>query len=151
MQSVNLSAEHQGVRYPISGFCDPRFDKVLERFVANFAEGAEDGACVAVSVNGKPAVDLWGGFADRAHSKPWQRDNIVNMMSVSKVASAVCIHRLIDRGLLDMDAPVAKYWPEFAQAGKEKLPLKYVLDHRSGLALVTEPKPGAITDWKWMT
>ena len=151
MKPVTTSATHDGVTYPIQGECDPRFNKVLERFVANFSEGAEDGAAVSVTLDGKPVVDLWGGFADRARKKPWQRDSIINMMSVSKVASAVCIHRLIDQGLLDMDAPVAKYWPEFAQAGKEKLPLKYVLDHRSGLALVTEPKPGAITDWKWMT
>jgi CubicO group peptidase (beta-lactamase class C family) len=151
MQPVNTSAEHQGARYPISGYCDPRFNKVLERFAANFAEGAEDGACVSVTLDGKPVVDLWGGFADRAHTKPWQRDTIVNMMSVSKAASAVCMHMLIDRGLIDMEAPVAKYWPEFAQAGKEKLPVKYVLDHRSGLALVPEVKYGAIADWKWMT
>jgi CubicO group peptidase (beta-lactamase class C family) len=151
MKPVTTIASYGDVQYPIRGEYDPRFQEVLDRFVANFAEGSETGASVAVMLNGRPVVDLWGGFADRQNAKPWEKDTIVNMMSVSKVASAVCTHMLIERGKLDPEAPVAKYWPEFAQAGKEKLPLKYVLDHRSGLALVTEPKPGGITDWKWMT
>lgn len=151
MKEINTSARHGGIEYPIHGFCEPRFAAVLERFTANFSEGEEVGACVAVLHQGRPVVDLWGGFADRACRNAWQRDTLVNMMSVSKVASAVCIHMLIERGVLQLDAPVARYWPEFAQAGKERLPLRYVLDHRSGLAMVTERKAGAITDWKWMT
>ncbi len=151
MQEVLASARHGGIEYPVRGSCEPRFERVLERFTAHFTAGEELGACVSVMHAGKPVVDLWGGFADRACRKPWQRDTLVNMMSVSKIASAVCIHLLIERGVLDLDAPVARYWPEFAQAGKERLPLRYVLDHRSGLAMITERKAGAITDWNWMT
>jgi len=151
MREIKTTARHGRIDYPIQGLCEERFQSVLERFAANFAEGQETGAGVAVMHNGLPVVDLWGGFADKSCSRPWQRDTLVNMMSVSKVASAVCTHMLIERGALDLDAPVARYWPEFAQAGKEKLPLRYVLDHRSGLAIVTERKAGAITDWNWMT
>ena len=151
MMDVKTTARHGGIEYPIQGQFDDRFRPVLERFVANFSEGLETGAAASVMEQGRVVVDLWGGFADRNCRRPWERDTIVNMMSVSKVASAVCIHMLIARGLLDPDEPVARYWPEFAQAGKEKLPLRYVLDHRSGLAIVTQRKAGAITDWTWMT
>ncbi len=124
---------------------------VVERFAAHFAEGAEVGASVAVTIRGEPVVDLWGGYSDRAHARPWQRDTIVNMMSVSKIASALCIHMLVERGLVDVEAPVAKYWPEFAQGGKEQLPLRYVLDHRAGLPGVTEKLPrGSFYNWRLM-
>jgi CubicO group peptidase (beta-lactamase class C family) len=151
MDQFRGSAEHGGRVYPIEGHCDPRFAKVRERFVANFAEGAEVGATVAVTWRGEPVVDLWGGFADRACLRPWQRDTIVNMMSVSKIASAVCIYMLVDRGLVDPAQPVARYWPEFGQGGKSALPLRYVLDHRAGLAAVTEKLPrGSFYNWRVM-
>ncbi len=94
----------------------------------------EVGASFAVTINGKHVIDIWGGHADAAQTRPWKKDTIVNVYSTTKVMTAICIHMLVDRGLLDLDAPVAKYWPEFAQAGKENLPVRYLLSHTSGLA-----------------
>ena len=147
MEYVKTRALHQGRRYPIEGYYEPRFAAVFERFAANFAEGLELGACAAAMVEGKLAFDLWGGFADRASQFAWRHDTLVNMMSVSKAVAGICVYILVDRGLADPEARVARYWPEFGQAGKQSLPLKYVLDHRAGLALISEPLPrGAVYD-----
>jgi CubicO group peptidase (beta-lactamase class C family) len=144
-------ARHGGCDYPIEGYCDPAFTKVRDRFIANFTEGTEVGATVAVNWHGRQAVDLWGGYRDKECRQPWQRDTIVNMMSVAKIASAACIHLLVDRGAIDVNEPVASYWPEFGRAGKEKLPLRFVLDHRAGLAAVTEALPrGSFYNWRLM-
>lgn len=152
MAEINESAAHAGVIYPIHGTCDVRFTPVLDRLVANFAAGWETGASVAVVVDGRSVVDLWGGYADAACTRLWQHDTIVSMHSVAKGVTAICLYMLVDRGLVDPDAPVARYWPEFAAAGKENLPLRYVLDHRAGLPYLTEPLPrGAIFDWAAMT
>jgi CubicO group peptidase (beta-lactamase class C family) len=93
----------------------------------------EVGATVAVSVGGKLVVDLWAGHADAARTRPWTRDTIVNVASTTKGLTTICAHRLVDRGLLDLQAPVAKYWPEFAQAGKAAIPVHFLLSHRAGL------------------
>jgi len=92
-------------------------------------------------VDGEMVVDLWAGHADAAHTRPWERDTIVNVYSTTKGMTAICAHRLVDQGLLDLDAPVAKYWPEFAQAGKEELPVRYLLSHRAGLPAVKDVMP----------
>jgi CubicO group peptidase (beta-lactamase class C family) len=84
-------------------------------------------------------VDLWGGYRDAAHARIWTADTVVNMMSVSKIASAISIFWLVERGVLDVDEPVAAYWPEFAAGDKEALPLQWVLDHRAGLAVLDPP------------
>ncbi len=118
----------------IDGFCEERFKSVKEVFQSNFDDNLEVGASFAVTLNGKHVVDLWGGYANAAKTKEWKKNTIVNVYSTTKVMTAICIHILIDRGLLDLDAPVAKYWPEFAQAGKENLPVRYLLSHTSGLA-----------------
>ena len=118
----------------IDGFCEERFKSVKEAFQSNFDNNLEVGASFAVTLNGKHVVDLWGGYANAAKTKEWKKNTIVNVYSTTKVMTAICIHILIDRGLLDLDAPVAKYWPEFAQAGKENLPVRYLLSHTSGLA-----------------
>ena len=97
-------------------------------------------------------VDLWAGTADQAGTRPWERDTIVNVYSTTKGMTALCAHRLVDRGLLDLDASVAKYWPEFAQGGKEELPVRYLLSHRAGLPALTDPLPkGSLYQWDTMT
>jgi CubicO group peptidase (beta-lactamase class C family) len=120
--------------FEISGYCEDRFSSVKEAFQTNFEKDLEVGASFAVTINGKHVIDIWGGYADAARTKPWEKDTIVNVYSTTKVMTAICIHILVDRGLLDLEAPVAKYWPEFAQAGKQQLPVKYLLSHTSGLA-----------------
>jgi len=118
----------------IEGFCEEQFKSVKEVFESNFDDNLEVGASFAVTINGKHVVDLWGGYANAEKTKKWKKDTIVNVYSTTKVMTALCIHMLVDRGLLDLDAPVANYWPEFAQAGKENLLIRYLLSHTSGLA-----------------
>ena len=136
----------------IEGECAPRFAAVREAFAANFAAGREVGASFAASVDGKLVVDLWAGHADAAATRPWERDTIVNVWSVTKAITSLCAHMLVDRGLLDLDAPVAEYWPEFAQAGKQAIPVRHLLTHQAGLAAIRAPLPrDAFYDWSCMT
>src|SRR6185295_2252450 len=121
----------------IHGECAPGFEAVREAFAANFDGGLEVGASFAAVRDGKPVVDLWAGHADAERSRPWQRDTIVNVFSTTKAPTALCAHILVDRGLLDVDAPVARYWPEFAQAGKERITTRQLLSHSAGLAGVS--------------
>ncbi len=125
----------------IEGSCDPRFKRVREAFESNFVAGLEVGAAVAATVDGKPVVDLWAGHADKAGTRPWQRDTLVNVYSTTKGITAMLAHRLVDQGRLDLDAPVASYWPEFAAAGKAKIPVNYLLSHRAGMAAVRKQLP----------
>jgi CubicO group peptidase (beta-lactamase class C family) len=135
----------------IEGQCAPRFAKVKDAFAKNFAVEGEVGASFAATVDGELVVDLWGGSADAAGSRPWRRDTIANVWSTTKAMNALCAHMLVDRGLLDLDAPVARYWPEFAAAGKARLPVRYVLSHQAGLAGLSEPLPAeALLDWPRM-
>jgi CubicO group peptidase (beta-lactamase class C family) len=132
----------------IHGSCDPRFAAVKRAFAASFEEGLEIGACFAATIDGELVVDLWAGHADRACRRSWERDTIVNVYSTTKAMTALCALMLVDRGELDLDAPVARYWPEFAQAGKAALPVRYLLSHTSGLAGFAEPIPAeALYDW----
>lgn len=144
------SASDPGI--PLRGHIDPRFAPVLEAFKSNFrrASGVTDlGASVCVMIDGRPVVDLWGGFLDKALTTPWDRDTLICLMSNSKPVSAVALHMLVDRGAVDLDAPVATYWPEFAEAGKASLKVRHVLDHRSGLPVLTDRLwPGAIFDYE---
>jgi len=117
----------------INGFCDDQFEHVKEVFAANFKPDLDVGASLALTINGKYVIDIWAGYADEAQTKPWEKDTIVNVYSTTKVMTALCVLMLVDRGLLDLDTPVAQYWPEFAQADKEKLPVRYLLSHTAGL------------------
>ena len=135
----------------ISGTCDPAFEGVRRVFEQNFRERNEVGAGVAVAVDGHMVVDLWGGFADQARTRPWQRDTLVNVYSTTKGMTALCAQRLVDAGKLDLDAPVSRYWPEFAAAGKGTMPVLWLLAHKAGLAAVRESLPGeALYDWDAM-
>lgn len=135
----------------IHGQCDARFAAVREAFAEGFRSRNEIGAAVAVVHDGAPVVDLWAGDADMARSRPWRQDTIVNIYSCTKAMTAICAHQLVARGQLDLDAPVARYWPEFAQAGKQDVRVRWLLSHRSGLAAVREPlPPEALYDWDAM-
>jgi len=123
----------------IEGECEARFARVRQAFVENFERRGEVGAAVAVTVGGRPVVDLWGGHMDGSRTRLWQRDTIVNVWSTTKGLCALCAHRLADQGKLDFEAPVAKYWPEFGVAGKESMPVKFLLSHKAGLAAIRTP------------
>src|SRR5215470_232936 len=136
----------------VHGVCDPRFELVREEFERSFAERGEAGASVSITVDGETAVDLWGGVADPEARRPWERDTTVVVWSCSKGATAICAHVLACRGELDLDSPVARYWPEFAQNGKDAIPVRMPLDHQAGLAALRQPlPPGAFYDWELMT
>ncbi len=123
----------------IEGECQSRFDRVKRAFIENFEQRGEAGAAVAVTLGGRPVVDLWAGNTDPTSTRPWRRDTIVNVWSTTKGLCALCAHRLADQGKLDFEAPVAKYWPEFAAAGKATLPVKFLLSHKAGLAAIRAP------------
>ena len=136
----------------IEGTCDPKFNRVKDAFAENFEKRGEVGAAAAIMLDGKSVVDIWAGHADKEKTKPWARDTLVNVYSTTKGVTAICAHRLADKGLLDIDAPVAKYWPEFAQAGKDKLPVRYLLSHKAGLAAVRKTlDEDALFKWDKMT
>jgi CubicO group peptidase (beta-lactamase class C family) len=136
----------------IQGRCDARFARVREAFAENFRARDEIGAAVAIALEGELVVDLWAGHQDRERTRPWQRDTLVNVYSTTKGVTALAAHRLVDEGRLDLDAPVAKYWPEFAQAGKGALPVRWLLSHRAGLPAVRKLLPNeALYDWQAMT
>jgi len=133
-----------------SWICESGFQPVRDAFLNNFARNGERGAAVAVYSGGRKVVDLWGGTA-RADGRPWERDTMVCMMSVSKGILGLCMAMLYDRGLLDVEAPVAQYWPEFAQAGKADVSVATALSHRAGIPVADAAKPGDLYDWQKMT
>ncbi|WP_020501176.1 serine hydrolase domain-containing protein [Sciscionella marina] len=135
----------------LSGTCAPGFDRLRAAFEANFTERGEVGAAIAVTVGGETVVDLWGGYADAGRGRSWQADTLVNVYSTTKGMTALCAHLLVDRGELDLDAPVARYWPEFAQAGKGEIPVRWLLSHRAGLIAPHEPLAETeVRDWDTM-
>jgi CubicO group peptidase (beta-lactamase class C family) len=136
----------------IEGNCEPGFERVREAFAENFARRGDVGAAVAVTVDGRPVIDLWGGYADKQRTRPWTRDTIVNVYSATKGIAATSLNRLADQGRVDLDAPVARYWPEFAQAGKERIPVRWLLSHRAGLPAISQPLPAdALMQWDVIT
>ena len=134
----------------IEGTCDARFAGVKDAFMENFAEHDELGASVAVYLDGEPVVDMWGGFRDAARTKRWAKDTLCASFSVSKAFVSVMGHMLIDRGLLEIDKPVAHYWPEFAQNGKEDILVRWCLDHRAAIPVLTTDilYPGAFLEYE---
>jgi len=137
--------------FKIEGEVDKRFESVRKAFAENFEKRGELGAAVALLIDGRPVVDLWGGYFDKAKNRPWNRDTLVNVYSTTKGLTATCAHRLIDQGKLDPDEPVSRYWPEFAQAGKKDLPVRYLLSHRAGLPAIRKVlAEEALFDWDAM-
>jgi len=134
----------------VKGECDPVFALVREEFEKNFASREELGAAVAVYKDGQKVVDLWGGVADPATGKPWDKDTIVVMASVGKGVAAVCTLMCVDRGLIDLDERVAHYWPEFGQAGKENITVRTLMQAKAGVLYADAAADGAIIDWNAM-
>lgn len=136
----------------IDGTCDSRFGAVRDAFRESFELRGDVGAALAVMVDGKMVADLWGGHMDEARTRPWERDTIVNVWSVTKGIVAACAHRLVDQKQIDLDAPVMRYWPEFAQNYKESVLVRHLLNHTAGLPAISEPlPPDALFDWTAMT
>lgn len=123
----------------IGGFVAPGFERVRDVFAANFERNGEVGAGVCVYLDGRPVVDLWGGVADRDTGRAWTEDTVQLVFSVTKAMTSTCAHLLAERGELDLDAPVRGYWPEFAAAGKDQVPVRLLLSHRVGLPALDEP------------
>jgi CubicO group peptidase (beta-lactamase class C family) len=140
------------VQTEIHGTCADGFEPVRDAFAANFAERGEIGASVAVAAGGKPVVNLWAGWADPARTRPWQLDTLTNVWSTTKAMTSLCAHILMDRGELDPDAPVARYWPEFAAGGKAEIPVRWIMCHQSGLTGLTAATAVAdYYDWDKIT
>ena len=136
----------------VQGTCDPRFEAMRGVLSANIDSGADVGASAAVMLDGELVVDLWGGWVDEAHSAPWQSDTITNVWSSTKTQMALCALMLVDRGLLDVDAPVATYWPEFAANGKEGVLVRHLMSHTSGVSGWNQPiTVDDIYDWEAST
>jgi CubicO group peptidase (beta-lactamase class C family) len=135
----------------VHGHCDSRFARVRDVFAGAFARGAEVGAALAIVVEGRPVLDLFAGHADLARTRPWRRDTIANVYSTTKGLAALCLLQLVEQGKVDLDAPVARYWPAFAAADKDELPVRWLLSHRAGLAALRAPlPPDSLYDWDAM-
>jgi CubicO group peptidase (beta-lactamase class C family) len=136
----------------IHGHCDERFALVRDAFAANFAIADEVGASFALTVDGECVIDLWAGHTDAAKAKPWQRDTLVNVYSTTKTMTALCALALADRRVIDLDAPVCRYWPEFAQNGKQAIEVRHLLSHSAGLpGLDVQVAEEDVYDWECMT
>jgi CubicO group peptidase (beta-lactamase class C family) len=139
---MNLRTEHRATqqkRSAVEGTVAGGFEPVGEAFQANFDRGDEVAGAVAVYHRDQPLVDLWGGVADATSGKPWEHDTLVPVYSCSKGVVAIAANMLADRGLIDLDAPVARYWPAFGSVGKEAIPVRWLLTHQAGLAAVDRP------------
>lgn len=131
----------------VHGTCHPDFREVEQEFARNLVERGEVGAAVHVIVAGETVVDLWGGVADAPSGPAWAADTLTCVYSCTKGVVALAAHLLVDRGLLDLDAPVGRYWPEYATAGKEDTTVRMVLDHSAGVPAVDGPlRPGDMYD-----
>jgi CubicO group peptidase (beta-lactamase class C family) len=136
----------------LSGSHDARFEAVRDALQENVDSGAETGASIVLDLDGEIAVDLWGGFRDEARTVPWTRDTITNVWSTTKTVTSLAALILADRGQLDVDAPVAAYWPEFAAAGKQDVLVRHLLSHTSGVSGLDRPAVTAdLYDWEKST
>ncbi|NMO55391.1 beta-lactamase family protein [Actinoplanes sp. TBRC 11911] len=136
----------------VQGFAHDRYAKVRAVFSEHLAHGADVGASFCATVDGETVVDLWGGYADASRTRAWDRDTIVNVFSTTKTMTNLTALLLADRGALDLDAPVARYWPEFAANGKGGVLVRHVLGHTAGLSGWREPVSGTdLYDWEKVT
>ena len=151
MSNVNTSVMN-GV---VQGYCAPQFERVMDAFIENLNTRGEIGASVCITFEGETVVDLWGGLARRPKEgkpgTPWEQDTVCVVFSSTKGATALCAHMLASRGILDLDAPVAEYWPEYAVNGKEDTRVSMMLDHTAGSPAHRTPvKKGGTADFDYM-
>ncbi|MGK3203513.1 serine hydrolase domain-containing protein [Amycolatopsis sp. MEPSY49] len=138
----------------VHGECAPGFEPVRAAFEENFRSRGELGAAFTAIRDGEVVVDLWGGWSGPERTAEWQPDTLANVWSTTKGMTAICAHKLVDAGELDVDAPVAKYWPEFAAADKAEVPVRWLLTHRSGVPGIGLDRPVRVEelyDWDLMT
>jgi CubicO group peptidase (beta-lactamase class C family) len=134
----------------INGYCLEEFSQLREDFEQNFIEGHDIGASLCLNLAGENIVDLWGGHADGELSRAWEEDTIAVVYSTSKIPTIVCALMCIDRGLLDLDEPVAAYWPEFAQQGKDKITVREAMTHRARVPGFKDPIGAlSLADWEF--
>ena len=134
----------------VEGECTDRFESVRAALSANFVSRGEIGSAVCVYHHGQKVVDLWGGHKDTARTRPWREDTLCLMYSIAKSMCALSVHMLADQGRLDLEAPVAAYWPEFAEAGKDDIKVRHVLAHWCGVLRNEAAEPGDMYDWDAM-
>src|ERR1700689_3901358 len=136
----------------LSGTCDSRFDAVRDALQRNIDSGEDVGASIVLDLDGEIAVDLWGGFRDEARTAPWTRGTITHVWSTTKTVTSLAALMLVERGQLDVAAPVAAYWPEFGANGKQDVLVRHLLSHTSGVSGLDHP---AVTedmyDWEKST
>ncbi len=136
----------------INGKWDSKFDLVIEAFTENFTDHGVVGAAFAAVIEGEPVGDVWAGHKDLGRSVPWEEDTIVNVYSTTKTMTALVILMLYYRGEVDVDVPVAKYWPEFAANGKEGVTVANVMSYTAGLPGFDHPvAPEVLLDWDAVT
>ena len=136
----------------INGFCDEQFLPLRDAFIANYDAGLELGSSLALTHNGKLVVDIWAGHGDPDKTRAWEKDTIVMVYSTTKIMAALCALMVVDRGLLELDKPIARYWPEFAAGGKAAVTVRDALTHRAGVPGFASPiSQSTVTNWSEVT
>ena len=123
----------------LQGTCAPRFDAVRQALQHNIDSGEELGTSLVLDIDGERVIDLWGGFRDQARTVPWDEHTITNVWSATKTVTSLAALVLVDRGDLDVYAPVANYWPEFGAHGKQHIEVRHLLAHTSGVSGLEQP------------
>ena len=145
--AMNASGES-----PVSGWCDPAFGAVRDAFEGNFVERGEVGAACTIVIEGRTVVELVGGWADEDRTRRWQPDTLVNFYSAGKAVVALLALQLADRGVIDLDDPIASVWPEFAVGGKQAATIRHALSHQAGVPAIGERLTNLdLWDWSRMT
>ena len=145
---ISETIHARGHWFTLEGSVVDGFEPVRDAFIENFRVEDEVGAACSVVIDGRTVVDLWGGWRDGAMTRPWDAHSTVCMMSVAKGITGIAFNMLVDRGMIDLDQPVTAYWPEFAQNGKEHIRVRWLLDHRAAIPVLTNDPmyPGGMFD-----
>ena len=150
MTTSSLLRAEEGLPRGVQGAADPRFGNVIRIFAGLFPGRRFGGGALSVYIDGKPVVDVWTGWSDRDGEVPWAANTGAMVFSATKGVAATVVHRLVDRGLLAYDTPVAEYWPEFGANGKSDITVRDVLRHRSGLSHLKGVTKEDLLDHLWV-